>query len=139
MLPLRHLPQRSSTTPVSRTVYLTRISHQPSAATPNMPVSAALRSLGLLNIPSGMPTSSSLRAPCIHRHLQRFATMPGEKSGLRLSPVFSIDIWRELRAAFQEVLASAVSASDSNSEAVSGSSGMMTSSILIHPSYLVPS
>jgi len=69
---------------------LARISHQPSAATANMPASTALRSLGLLNIPSGTPTSPSLRAPCICGHLRCFATMPGEKSGLTLSISFAI-------------------------------------------------
>ena len=60
---------------------LTRISHQVSAATSNMPASTALRSVGLLNIVPTMPTSSSRRVPCIHGPLQRFATIPGEKCG----------------------------------------------------------
>ena len=75
-------------------VDLARISHQVYAATLNMPASTALRSVGLLNIVSTMPTSSSRRVPCIHRHLQRFATIPGEKCRLglfyALTAVFNI-------------------------------------------------
>jgi len=62
-----------------------RISRQLSAATPNLPAPASLRSLGRLNAVFTMPTSPSLRAPFICGHLRRFATIPGEKSGLVLS------------------------------------------------------
>jgi hypothetical protein len=61
---------------------LTRISHKLSTVTAYMPASTALRSPGLLNIPSGSLSSSSLRAPCACRHLRCFATILCEKCGL---------------------------------------------------------
>jgi hypothetical protein len=73
---------------LSKRAGLTRISHQLSAKTPNMPAFTALRLLGHLNVPSGTLPESSHRAPCIRRLLRRFATTPGEKCGLENRRVF---------------------------------------------------
>jgi len=45
-------------------------------------MSTALRLFGLLDILFYMPSSPSLRAPCIHAHLRALATKPYEISGL---------------------------------------------------------
>jgi hypothetical protein len=37
-------------------------------------MSAALRSVGFLDVLSSAPAESSRRAPCIHAHLHRLAT-----------------------------------------------------------------
>ena len=66
---------------------LARISHQvsPAAADPGM--SAALRSVGFLDVLSSTPAESSRRAPCIRARLRLFATKPGEKCELgRMRP-----------------------------------------------------
>jgi len=63
---------------------LARPSHQLSAAAPHLPASAALRSVGVLDGPSGPPARASVAAPCRHGHLRRLATKPGEKVGLDL-------------------------------------------------------
>ena len=60
---------------------LTRISHRLSAATLHMFMSTALHLNSLLNRLTNMPASPVLRAPCIHEHLQGFATKPCAKSG----------------------------------------------------------
>ena len=65
--------------------YLTRISHKLFAVTSNIFMSPALHLNSLLNILTNMPTSSVLRAPCIHEHPRGFATKSCEKSGLILA------------------------------------------------------
>jgi peroxiredoxin len=45
-------------------------------------MSAALRSVGRLEVLSSTPAAPSGRAPCIHARLRRLATKSGEKSGL---------------------------------------------------------
>ena len=53
---------------------LARISHQLSAAAADPGMSAALRSVGFLDVLSSTPAESSCRAPCIHARLRRLAT-----------------------------------------------------------------
>ena len=48
-------------------------------------MSAALRSVGFLDVLSSTPAESSCRAPCIHARLRRLVTKPGEKCGLASS------------------------------------------------------
>jgi sulfhydrogenase subunit delta len=57
-------------------------SHHPSAAAAYLPASAALRSVGLLDVESTTPASPSRRAPCSLRHLRTLATNRGEKCRL---------------------------------------------------------
>jgi len=45
-------------------------------------MSAALRSVGLLDVLSSTPAGPLGRAPGTHARLRRLATKPGEKSGL---------------------------------------------------------
>ncbi len=59
-----------------------RISHQAPAAAPNLRASTALRSARALNVLPSTPARPACRAPCIHAHLERLATKPGEKCGL---------------------------------------------------------
>ncbi len=61
---------------------LARISHRLSTAAADPGMSAALRSVGFLDVLSSTPAESSRRAPCIHARLRRLATKPCEKSGL---------------------------------------------------------
>ncbi len=63
---------------------LARISHHSSTATPDLPMSTASHSVGLLDVPFRYACDGLGRAPCIHRHLRRFVTTSGEKS--RLEP-----------------------------------------------------
>ena len=62
-------------------VRLTRIIHEASAAAVDPGMSAALRSVGFLDVLSSAPAESSRRAgynapdaPCIHARLRRLAT-----------------------------------------------------------------
>ncbi|MBP9824395.1 MAG: hypothetical protein KBF21_09255, partial [Thermoanaerobaculia bacterium] len=59
---------------------LARISHQLSTAAPHLPTPAALRSVGVLDGPTGPPALASVATPCSHGHLRRLATNAGEKS-----------------------------------------------------------
>jgi len=52
---------------------LARIIHKASTAAADTGMSAALRSLGFLDVLSSTPAESSLRAPCIHARLHRLA------------------------------------------------------------------
>ena len=61
---------------------LARISHQLPTAAPHLPASAALRSVGVLDGPTGPPARASVATPCSRRHLRRLATKAGEKCGL---------------------------------------------------------
>ena len=60
-----------------------RIFHTVSTAASQSGMSTALRLFGLLDILCNMPSSPSLRAPCIHAHLRRLATKSYEISGLK--------------------------------------------------------
>jgi tRNA threonylcarbamoyladenosine biosynthesis protein TsaB len=68
--------------PTPKPESLTRISHQISAAAADPGMSAALRSVGFLDVLPSTPAESSRRAPCIHARLRRLATKSGEKCGL---------------------------------------------------------
>jgi hypothetical protein len=61
---------------------LARISHQLATAAADTGMSAALRSVGRLDVLSSTPAEPSGRAPSIHARLHRLATKPGEKCGL---------------------------------------------------------
>ena len=74
---------------------LTRIFHGISTAGAQEGMSTALRLFGLLDILNNMPSSPSLRAPCIHTLLYALATKPHEISGLK-----SAGEWHE----FQKML-----------------------------------
>ena len=65
-----------------------RIFHVVSTAAAQSDMSTALRLFGLLDILSYMPSSPSLRAPCIHARLRRLATKPYEISGLTRLKIF---------------------------------------------------
>ena len=52
------------------------------AAAPQLPMSAALRLVGLLDVPRGTSARASVATPCSHGHLRRLATNAGEKSRL---------------------------------------------------------
>jgi hypothetical protein len=54
--------------------FLARIVHEGSAAAADPGMSAALRSVGSLDVLSYTPAHSSCRAPCIHARLHRLAT-----------------------------------------------------------------
>ena len=49
-------------------------------------MSAALRSVGFLDVLSSTPAEYSRRAPCSHARLRRLATKSGEKRGLGACP-----------------------------------------------------
>jgi len=51
------------------------------SATGVSPASAALRSARVLDVLSSTPARPVRRAPCVHAHLGRLATNPGEKCG----------------------------------------------------------
>jgi hypothetical protein len=53
---------------------LARIIHEGFTAAAHLGMSAALRSVGFLDVLSSTPVESSRRAPCIHAHLHRLAT-----------------------------------------------------------------
>jgi len=53
---------------------LTRFIHEASAAAADPGMSAALRSVGFLDVLSSTPSESSRRAPCSHARLHRLAT-----------------------------------------------------------------
>jgi membrane protein YqaA with SNARE-associated domain len=75
---------------------LARISHQLSTAAADPGMSAALRSVGRLDVLSSTPAAPSGRAPCIHARLRRLATKSDEKSGLALARV-SPGKWETVR------------------------------------------
>jgi hypothetical protein len=64
-----------------------RILHEYPAASAHIPMSTALRSLGLLNVLPSTPAVASVATPCIHRHLHRhlhrFATNTHAIFGLK--------------------------------------------------------
>ena len=62
---------------------LTRISRLLFVATAKRLVSAALRSVRFLDVGYEYVWRTSRRAPCSHRPLRHFATISGEKRGLR--------------------------------------------------------
>jgi len=55
-----------------------------SSRRPDLPMSTASHSVGLLDVPLRYACDGLGRAPCIHRHLRRFVTTSGQKSGLVL-------------------------------------------------------
>jgi len=75
------------------------ISHQIPTVAPQSSMSAALRSVGLLDILSSMPCGALRRAPCIHARLRRLATEHGEKC--RLDCRILKNISRSLRGAYK--------------------------------------
>jgi hypothetical protein len=63
-----------------------RMFHTLSVATHDLPMSTALRSGAVLDVPSSTPPAGAGRAPCIHGHLLRLTTKPCETSGLAAVP-----------------------------------------------------
>src|SRR5512144_555124 len=75
-----------SATATARHEYLARISHRLSTAAADPGMSAALRSIGFLDVLLSTPAESSRRTLCIHARLRRLVTKPCEKCGLAAAP-----------------------------------------------------